>query len=367
MFHEPKRITTGSKWAKNTCPSIANGPGSLLEKRVFDPFFTHFWSQNGPFSRHLGMFHGPKLVATGSKWAKNTCSSIPNGPGSLLEKRVFDPFPTLFWSQNGPFSRHFAIFHGPKRVTTGSKRAKNTCLSIPSGLGTTLEKMIFFALGTSVDPPVAPAVRGPGCPPAPPSDEWYGGLRVSLGDFEAWKPQKLGGCGWIRCPRNSDLSHVAQDTSRSWFRGVGAHCADFGSFWRLFGPFLGHIVELGGNQELLVTVKSSRTCSVATVNLRLAVMTGFRGCFGPKKAVLGHKMRSFGRAPPDLAPPPRGATGEFLAQNLDLAKPPPRLQDGQSRVESGAMRLSNGQNGKEKCLLLVACCLLLVACLLLAC
>ena len=45
---------------------------------------------------------------------------------------------------------------------------------------------------------------------------------------------------------------------------------------------------------------------------------------GQKKAVLGHKMRIFGRAPPDLATPPLGATGEFLAQNLDLAKAPPR-------------------------------------------
>ena len=41
-----------------------------------------------------------------------------------------------------------------------SKRAKNTCLSIPSGLGTTLEKMIFFAPGTLVEPPLAPTVRG---------------------------------------------------------------------------------------------------------------------------------------------------------------------------------------------------------------
>ena len=31
-------------------------------------------------------------------------------------------------SYNGPFSRHFGIFHGPKHVTTGSNRAKNTCL-----------------------------------------------------------------------------------------------------------------------------------------------------------------------------------------------------------------------------------------------
>ena len=137
----------GSKWAKNTCPSIPNGPGSLLEKCVFDPFLTHFWSQNGPFSRHFGIFHGPKHITTGSKRAKNTCSSIPNGPRSLLEKCVFDPFLTHFWSQNGPFSRHFGIFHGPKRAPTGSKRAKNICLSIPSGLGTTLEKIFFSPWG----------------------------------------------------------------------------------------------------------------------------------------------------------------------------------------------------------------------------
>ena len=100
--------------------------------------------------------------------------------------------------------------------------------------------------------------------------------------------------------------------------------AQLGHFWP-FGPFLGHIVELEGKKGLLFTGQWWRTWSVGTVCLRLAVMTGFRGRFGPKKAVLGHKMRSFGRAPPDLAPPPRGATGEFLAQNLDLARPPPRL------------------------------------------
>ena len=137
--------------------------------------------------------------------------------------------------------------------------------------------MIFFARGTLVDPPLAPAVRGSGCPPAPPSDHWYGGLGASSGDSETWKPQKVGGCGWTRCPRNSDSSHVAEDTACSWFRGVGAHCADFGAFWRLFGPFLGHNVELGGNKELLVTVKSSHTWSVPSVCLHLAVSTGFRG------------------------------------------------------------------------------------------
>ena len=185
--------------------------------------------------------------------------------------------------------------------------------------------MIFFAPGTLVDPPLAPAVRGPGCPPAVPSDHWYGGLGVLLGDSEAWKPQKLGGCGWNRCPRNRILSHVAQDMARAWFQGGGAHCADFGAFWRLFGPFLGHIVELKGTTGLFDTVKSSRTWSVATLSLRLGVFPGFGGYFGRKMAVFGPKLRRFGRAPPDLAPPPRGATGEFLAENLDLARAPPRL------------------------------------------
>ena len=140
IWHGPKRVTTGSKWAKTTCLSIPNGPASLLEKCVFHPFLTHFWSHNGPISRHFGIWHGPKRVTTGSKRAKNTCLSIPNGPASLLEKCVFDPFLTHFWSHNGPFSRHFGIFHGPKRVTLGSQWAKNTCLSIPSGLGTTFKK-----------------------------------------------------------------------------------------------------------------------------------------------------------------------------------------------------------------------------------
>ena len=176
-----------------------------------------------------------------------------------------------------------------------------------------------------MDPPLAPTVRGPGCPLAPPSDHWYGGLGWSLGDCEAWKPPKEGGFGWTRCPGNSGWSHVAHDTARAWLQGVGARCADFGAFWHPFGPFLGHIVELKGTRGLFATVKSSRTCSVATVPLSWVFRPGFGGYFGRKMAVFGPKPRRFGRAPPDFAPPPRGATGEFLAQKLDLARAPPRL------------------------------------------
>ena len=112
-----------------------------------------------------------------------------------------------------------------------------------------------------------------------------------------------------RCPGNRILSHVAQDTARACFEGVGAHCADFGAFWRFFGPFLGHFVELKDTRGLFETVKSSPTCGIANVSLRLGVLSGFGRCFGRKMAAIGPKLRRFGRAPPNLAPPPPAPTG----------------------------------------------------------
>ena len=138
----PQTAFFGSKWAPLSRLSTPNGLRSFLGKHIFDPCLMHFCPQNGPFSRLFGTLEGPKCPETGSKWAGFTCLCTPNEPRSLLEKCVFDPFLTHFWPQNCPFSRHSGIFQGPKRVTTGSKRAQNTCLSIPSGLGTTLEKKI---------------------------------------------------------------------------------------------------------------------------------------------------------------------------------------------------------------------------------
>ena len=171
----------------------------------------------------------------------------------------------------------------------------------------------------------------------------------------------MGGCGWTRCPRNLELSHVAQDTARAWFRGVDAHCADFGAFWCLFGSFLEHIVELKGTGGLFDTVKSSLTCSVGIVSLRLRVSPGFGGYCGRKMAVFGPKLRRFGRAPTDLAPTPRAATGEFLAQDLDLARPSARLSDAQGRVKPEAMGRCSGQNRMVTCCCCCCCCLLLVS------
>ena len=83
-----------------------------------------------------------------------------------------------------------------------SQRAKNTCLSIPSGLGTTLEKMIFFALGNLVDPPLAPTVRGQSCPPAPPSEHEYKCFKKRVMLFEI-SPQ------YMPNPKGQMFCHMA--------------------------------------------------------------------------------------------------------------------------------------------------------------
>ena len=63
------------------------------------------------------------------------------------------------------------------------------------------------------------------------------------------------------------------------------------SFRGLFGLFPGHVMELEGRKEFVDTGKSSRTCSVPTVSLGLAVFNVFQGFFGPKMAVFGPKLR----------------------------------------------------------------------------
>ena len=50
-------------------------------------------------------------------------------------------------------------------------------------------------------------------------------------------------------------------------------------------------MELEGRKELVNTGKSSRTWSVPTVSLCLAVLNVFRGFFGPKMAVFGPKLQ----------------------------------------------------------------------------
>ena len=158
-------------------------------------------------------------------------------------------------------------------------------------------------------PPLAPAVRRLGCPLAPPSDHWYGGLGGLLGDSDAWKPQKVGVCGWTTCPRNSDLSNVAQDTVRSWFRGVGAHCA---GFWGFLAPFWAVSRTYRGVRRQQRALGHGEVKPHVQCSSRLPSFDWVLGPFWAKKGCFGaNKMRSFGRAPPDLAPPPRGPPLSF--------------------------------------------------------
>ena len=50
-------------------------------------------------------------------------------------------------------------------------------------------------------------------------------------------------------------------------------------------------MKLEGRKELVDSGKSSRTCSVPTVSLRLAVLNVFEGFFGPKRADFGPKLQ----------------------------------------------------------------------------
>ena len=52
-------------------------------------------------------------------------------------------------------------------------------------------------------------------------------------------------------------------------------------------------MELEGRKELVDRGKSSRTWSVPTVPLRLAVLNVFQGFFGPKMAAFGPKLQFF--------------------------------------------------------------------------
>ena len=132
----------GSKWTHSTCLCTPNSPKVSLEKHILIQFLTDFSSQNSPFSRHFVTLEWPKWLAMGSKRAHFTCLGTPNGLGSFLEKHTFDPFLTHFLSQNNPFSRHFVTLEGPKWLAVGSKRAHFTCLGTPHGLGSFLEKPI---------------------------------------------------------------------------------------------------------------------------------------------------------------------------------------------------------------------------------
>ena len=80
-------------------------------------------------------------------------------------------------------------------------------------------------------------------------------------------------------------------------------------------------------------------------------------------ATFGPKLRSFGRAPPDLAPPPRAATGEFfwlktwIWQGHHLGS---RMAKVESRPRRWEGAMATERNGDVLVVVVVACCCLLL-------
>ena len=115
-----------SQWAQNGRILLVCAPQMVqdfcvLEKHVFDPSLTHFWSQSSPFPKHFVTLEGQKWLTMGSKWACFTCLGTPNAVGSFLKKHIFNPFLTHCWSQKQPTFKAFWDF---RRAKTGEDRLK---------------------------------------------------------------------------------------------------------------------------------------------------------------------------------------------------------------------------------------------------
>ena len=97
-----------------------------------------------PRKRCITIFAKEVMCIWRSKRAKNTCWRIPNGPRSVLENCVFDPFLPIFGSKKAHFQGILRFSMGQKKcVTTSSKRAENTYLSIPNDTTSLLERHVF--------------------------------------------------------------------------------------------------------------------------------------------------------------------------------------------------------------------------------
>ena len=126
---------------------------------------------------------------------------------------------------------------------------------------------------------------------------------------------------------------------------------------------------LEGRKELVDTGKSSRTCSVPTVSLRLAVLNVFQGFFGPKMAVFGPKLQVLklrsATCESRSRPPPLSFSLKLCVIVLHTHRyHPPKFQPNPQNHDGVPIFT---HFARAACLLLAACCLLacLLACLLL--
>ena len=118
-------------------------------------------------------------------------------------------------------------------------------------------------------------------------------------------------------------------------------------------------MELEGRKELVDTGKSSRTWSVPTVSLHLAVLNVFQGFFGPKMAVFGPKrqflkLRS-ATCESRSRPPPLSLLLKLCVIVLHTHRyHPPKFQP--NLKHHGVVIFSHFARATACCLLLAACC-----------
>ena len=122
-------------------------------------------------------------------------------------------------------------------------------------------------------------------------------------------------------------------------------------------------MELEGRKELVDTGKSSRTQSVPTVSLRLAVLNVFQGFFGPKMAVFGPKLQFFklrsATCESRSRPPPLSFLLRLCVIVLHTHRyHPPKIQPN-PKHHDGVLIFSHFARAAACCLL--ACCLLAAA------
>ena len=125
-------------------------------------------------------------------------------------------------------------------------------------------------------------------------------------------------------------------------------------------------MELEGRKGLVDTGKSSRTWSVPTVSLRLAVLNVFQGFFGPKMTVFGPKLQFLklrsATCESRSRPPPLRFLLKLCVIVLHTHRyHPPKFQPN-LKHHDGVLIFPHF--ARAACLLLAACCLL--ACLLAA-
>ena len=74
---------------------------NFLEKCFLDPFLTHLWSKNGPFSKHFGIFMGQNASPRAENGLK-TLVIVSQMVESNFCKNTFLTHFSSFWLQGWP-------------------------------------------------------------------------------------------------------------------------------------------------------------------------------------------------------------------------------------------------------------------------